>query len=101
MRGLLDFLKPKAGVETNARPSNMTAQVAISTQPLVINPDFSENLKQKISRIDAIERYIEQRTQENRPIPEEKMAHFADEHARLKIEVRQLKAQFERDGGAV
>lgn len=75
--------------------------IAISTQPLLINPGFNDSLKQKVYRLDAIERYVTQKRDENKKIPDQRMQELIDDYERLKIEIRRMKAQFVTDGGTL
>lgn len=64
------------------------APVGISAQPMVIQaansrPDINEDLKRDAYRVDAIQRYIEQKAADNKEIPPERRREFrAEMHER-------------------
>lgn len=80
-------------VESKPEASTMTAILGVQTQPLLIDPDASADMKQKLYRKDAIERYVTQRKEEKRPIPDAKMRELEDEYTMLVIGIRRLKSQ--------
>lgn len=98
---MFEFFKKKKTERAMGIDGDQETIIAVHTQPLLINPDFDASLKQKLFRMDAIERYVTQRKEEKRPIPAQRMQELTDDYERLKIEIRQMKARFVADGGSL
>lgn len=74
-----------------AKPVNAPATTGIigmTTRPLLINPNYDEDTNQKLYRLNAIERYTQQRKEEGRPIPPQRMQELEDDYTILTIELR-------------
>ena len=74
------------------------ATASMVGNPIIINPNDDERIRQIKYRLGAIMRYVQQEKAEGRFISEEKMQHFENEFAELRSRLARLVAAQEKVG---